>query len=113
MKRILIIPLLLALTACNSVGSFQPTVTKYKVVTPDAAMYDCPIFKKWPNADKLTDVDVAKLIVKLYKNNVRCKNTVDGIQKFLEKSKTTVEGPQVEQKTDKWWNPFDNTPSTF
>lgn len=92
MKKLLIVPLLLGLTACNSVP-FQPTVTKYKVITPDASMYECPIQKKWPNADRLTDVEVAKLIVRLYKNNVKCKNTVDGIQKFLDNAKRTVEDP--------------------
>jgi hypothetical protein len=105
MKKLLIVPLVLALTACNSIP-LQPTVTKYKVVTPDPTMYDCPVYKKWPNADKLTDVEVAKLIVKLYKNNVRCKNTVDGIEKFLNKAKTTVEGPTTPPEQPGWWNPF-------
>lgn len=108
MKKLLIVPLVLTLAACNSIP-FQPTVTKYKVVVPADVMYDCPIYKKWPNADHLTDVDVAKVIVGLYKNNVRCKNTVDGIKKFLDKAKVEVEGQPVtnDQITDKWWNPFD------
>ena len=107
MKKFLIVPCILALAACNS-NPFQPTVTQYKVVVPADAMYDCPIYKKWPNADHLTDVDVAKVIVGLYKNNIRCRNTVDGIKKFLDKSKVEVEGQptQKEQQDNKWWTPF-------
>lgn len=92
MKRIIVLAALLTLAGCNSTP-LGPTVTQYKVITPTKAMYDCPLYKEWPNPDKLTDVQVAKTLVKLYKNNVRCKNAIDAIEKYLNRAKETVEGP--------------------
>mgnify|MGYP003704360759 CR=1 FL=1 len=85
MKKLVIIAALL-LAGCQSTVS-----TKLKVVTPPDQMYDCPIKDKWPNWQKLNDTDVAKTIVELYKNNARCKNSVDAIRKFLADAKTRIE----------------------
>lgn len=88
MKKLLIIPFLL-LAGCNS----DPNLiqTKLAVVTPPPEMYDCPIEKKFPNWQTLNDVEVAKTIVKLYKNNVRCKNSLDAIHKYLDAAKVQIE----------------------
>ena len=86
MKKLVIIAALL-LAGCQSTA---PT-TKLQVVTPPDQMYDCPIKKQWPNWQKLNDTDVAKTIVELYKNNARCKNSVDAIRKFLADAKTRIE----------------------
>lgn len=91
MNKILILLSLLALAGCNTTSQFQPTVTKMTVVVPDQSMYACPLYKRFPNADTLTDVQVAKTIVDLYKNNVKCKNSIESIRKFLNNSKQTVE----------------------
>lgn len=85
MKKLLILSLLLA--GCQAT---VPT-TKLTVVTPPDQMYDCPIKTKWPNWQHLNDTDVAKTIVELYKNNSRCKASIDAIQKYLADAKARIE----------------------
>ena len=85
MKKILILALFLA--GCNSTA----VKTKLTVVTPPDQMYDCPIKKQWPNWQKLNDTDVARTIIELYKNNSRCKNSIDAIRKYLTDAKTRIE----------------------
>jgi hypothetical protein len=85
MKKLIILSLLLA--GCQSTA---PT-TKLQVITPPDEMYDCPIKTKWPNWKTLNDTDVAKTIVELYKNNKRCKNSVDAIKKYLDDAKKQIE----------------------
>jgi hypothetical protein len=85
MKKLLILSLLLA--GCQSTVSS----TKLEVVIPPKQMYDCPIKTKWPNWRKLNDTDVAKTVVELYKNNHRCRNSIDAIKKYLTDSKAHIE----------------------
>lgn len=85
MKKILILALLLA--GCQST---VPT-TRLQVITPPDEMYDCPIKTKWPNWRTLNDTEVARTVVELYKNNTRCKNSIDAIRKFLTDSKARIE----------------------
>ena len=85
MKKLIILSLLLA--GCQSTA----TSTRLQVIIPPEQMYDCPIKTKWPNWQKLNDTDVAKTIVELYKNNVRCKNSVDAIKKYLTDAKAQIE----------------------
>ena len=91
MKKLLIIPFILTLAACNSAGKPELVQTKLAVVTPPEEMYVCPVEKKYPHWQTLNDVEVAKTIVKLYKNNVTCKRSLDTIKAFLEKSKAEIE----------------------
>ena len=86
MKKLVIIAALL-LTGCQS----TVTTTRLQVVTPPDEMYDCPIKKQWPNWQKLNDTEVAKTIVELYKNNSRCKASIDAIQKYLTDAKARIE----------------------
>ena len=86
MKKIVIIAALL-LAGCQST---VPT-TKLQVVTPPEEMYDCPIKEQWPNWQKLNDTEVAKTVVELYKNNTRCKASVDAIRKYLTDAKARIE----------------------
>lgn len=85
MKKLIILSLLLA--GCQSTVSS----TKLEVIIPPEQMYDCPIKTKWPNWQKLNDTDVAKTVVELYKNNHRCKNSVDAIKKYLTDAKARIE----------------------
>ena len=85
MKKLIIACLFLA--GCQSTA----VSTKLTVVTPPDQMYDCPIKKQWPNWQKLNDTDVAKTVVELYKNNTRCKASIDAIQKYLADAKTRLE----------------------
>lgn len=93
MKRLLVLPML-ALTACQSLSP-TITTTKHTVILPSESMYNCPTVVYYPKADTLTDIQTARLIVDLQKNNSTCKNSMGSIKKFLEESKKTVEqGPQ-------------------
>lgn len=85
MKKLIILSLLLA--GCQSTISS----TKLEVIIPPEQMYDCPIKTKWPNWQKLNDTDVAKTVVELYKNNHRCRNSVDAIKKYLDDAKSQIE----------------------
>ena len=86
MKKLVIIAALL-MAGCQST---VPT-TKLQVVTPPDQMYDCPIKKQWPSWKTLNDTDVSKTVVELYKNNSRCKNSVDAIRKYLADAKARIE----------------------
>ena len=86
MKKLVIIAALL-LTGCQSTA---PT-TRLQVVTPPDQMYDCPIKQQWSNWKTLNDTEVAKTVVELYKNNTRCKASIDAIRKYLTDSKARLE----------------------
>jgi uncharacterized protein YcfL len=89
MKKILIVSLALMLSGCNTPQVL--TSTRYQVVVPDNSMYKCPVLDTYPDPSKLTDVQVARTLVELYKNNQICKNSIDAIKKFLEQSKASIE----------------------
>lgn len=82
-KTILLCFLLLA--GCNDQAQVL-TSYKYMVVHPSEAMYYCPVLEEFPNWKTLTDAQVAKLIVKLQKNNLTCKSSIESIRKFLKDS---------------------------
>lgn len=79
MKKIILICLLLA--GCNETQML--TTTKYMVVHPAEAMYYCPVLKEFPDWRKLTDAQVAKTVLLLYKNNLTCKSSIESIKEFL------------------------------
>jgi uncharacterized protein YcfL len=89
MKKLLVISFALILAGCNTPQML--TSTKYQVVVPDNSMFVCPIIRQYPDPSKLTDVQVARMLVELYKNNQICKNSIDAIKKFLEQSKASIE----------------------
>jgi len=88
MKKILIISLLL-LTACqhSSVSLIAP---EYKIVKAPDDLYKCPIETKFPKSDSLTDQEVGTLVLKLQKNNITCKNSLDSLHKFYDDAEKTV-----------------------
>lgn len=85
------LPLLgvLFLAACSP----NPTVTttRHIVVLPQESLYSCEIVKTFPDSRTLTDLQVARLLVELHQNNVRCRNSIESIRKFLEDSRAQVE----------------------
>lgn len=70
------------MAACNDTQVVQ--TSKWMVVHPDEAMYYCPVLKKFPKWQTLTDKQVAEVLLTLYKNNVTCKSSIDSIRKFLD-----------------------------
>jgi hypothetical protein len=94
MKNILLAILLtLPLAACNE--PVQLIKTEYRVVDiPDQLYAGCPAIGKLPPYTTLSDVDVAKLIVRLYNNNAKCRTSILAIKKYLEDAKVLVEKGQ-------------------
>jgi len=88
MKKILLLSALL-LMGCNSVS---PTLISNHavVITPDESMYNCPLLKKFPKTETLTDIQVAKVMVELYKDNRMCKTSMNAIHKFLDDAKAKI-----------------------
>lgn len=72
----------LLLISCNDQTQVLTTY-KYMVVHPAEAMYHCPVLKEFPDWKTLTDAQVAKTVVTLYKNNLTCKSSIESIRKFL------------------------------
>ena len=87
-KLFLAIPFLF-LAGCQS--SPMLVQTKLAVVTPPQEMYTCPIEKQYPNWQSLNDVEVAKTIVRLYKNNMICKTSIEAVERYLNDAKARIE----------------------
>jgi hypothetical protein len=83
--KIIALTFLLFLAAC---GSNQiVSSSKNVVVKPEEALYNCPVVDVFPDSKTLTDLQVARLIVKLYQNNITCKNSIESIREFLDNVK--------------------------
>ena len=88
MKRLLIIfPLLL--TGCSQTG-VRLLAPEYKIVKAPDDLYKCPVETKFPKSDTLTDQEVGTLVLKLQKNNITCKNSLDSLHKFYDDAEKTV-----------------------
>ena len=93
MKKILLsIGALLFLAACTTT---QPELIKHTVVIPpiDANAYPCPLVKKSeiPDPKKLTDLQVAFLLKKLYGNNERCYNSNQALIQYIEAARAETQ----------------------
>lgn len=87
--RAVVIVLALLLSGCQTT---QLLTTKEQVVIlPSESMYNCPTAVYYPKSDKLTELQVAKLLVELNKNNKICKNSIESIRRFLNESKVELE----------------------
>jgi hypothetical protein len=88
--RVLIVAIALSLAGCAS--NQVVTKTELQVFMPNQSLFQCQSVKRFPNADTLTDVDVAKLIVDLHSKNVECRKNMDAIHRTLETAKKEAEG---------------------
>lgn len=64
--------------------------TQSLVVMPEEVMFNCPTVSNFPETNNLTDIQVARLIVQLYQNNVLCKNSMTTLRQFLENAQRTI-----------------------
>lgn len=89
MKKILLVLPLIFLTGCS-----QTAVTllapEYKIVKAPDDLYNCPVETKFPKPDTLTDQQVGSLLLKLQKNNITCKNSLDAVRQFYVDAEATV-----------------------
>ncbi len=67
----------------------KPQIVREKAITikHDSALYQCDMIKKLPDADGLTEVEVAHLIKRLYADNKRCKLSMDALKKQIANEK--------------------------
>lgn len=70
----------------------QPNIitTQHVPIDIPVSLYNCPVLKKMPDYETLTERQVAQLIVTLQRNNVQCRNSMDAIQKYVDEVKKTV-----------------------
>jgi hypothetical protein len=89
MKIIIAIVLALGLASCAS----NPILIREKIAKIEISdeLFECPVLKKYPNPEKLTDIQVAKLIVELHRNNKKCKTSIDAIKQFIDDYNKTVD----------------------
>lgn len=87
MKILLASIIALSLAGCATVPSQVITKTELQVVMPDRTMFYCQNVRRFPNAETLTDVQVAKLIVELHSKNTECQKNMNSIYEFLDDAK--------------------------
>ena len=87
MKKMLILSCIL-LAGCQQ--SLHLISTDYKVVKAPEELYNCPVLKRFPNYETLTDQEVGTLILKLQRNNLTCRDSVDSIKKFYDDAEKTI-----------------------
>ena len=88
MKKLLIIPFAIVLCGCHS--AVELVAPEYKVVKAPDYLYNCPVQKKFPSPDTLTDQQVGDLLLNLQRNNITCKTSLDSVKKFYDDAEKTV-----------------------
>jgi hypothetical protein len=93
MKKVLVLLSAIGLAGCAHDGIGKPDliVTKQVVIMPDESLFHCPDVRKFPDPDKLTDIQVAKLLVNLKANNSMCQKNINAIHEYLANAKKTTE----------------------
>ena len=51
------------------------------------SLFVCPQIDRWPDPDELTDIQIARLLVELRRNNQICRNSLEAIKTFLERAR--------------------------
>jgi len=82
-----------SLAGCASLTPPPQVITKteLQVVIPERTMFYCQNVRHFPNAETLTDVQVAKLIVELHSKNTECQKNMNAVYKFLDEAKKKTE----------------------
>jgi len=88
MKRMLLISTLL-LGGCAS-DPIKLVAPEYKVVKIPEDFYDCPVTTKFPKPENLTNQQVGTLLLTVQQNNIKCKNSIDNIRKYMEEAEKSV-----------------------
>lgn len=87
MKIALALSALLLLVACGERAVV--TSVRHTVVMPQESMFNCNVIDVFPEPATLTDLQVARLLIQLYENNVGCKNSMDALRRFLETARAS------------------------
>lgn len=89
MKKLLAALMAVTLGGCATTPQFI-TKEKLMVVEPDHSLYNCPAVSRYPNPETLTDVEVAKLMVSMERNNSECRRNMKAIQTYIESAKARI-----------------------
>ena len=90
MKYVGIFLLALTLGACATKPPVVLDQTKIVAVSPPATLFNCPVILSFPDPDKLTNKQLAKLIKTLYENNQTCSINMQKIEEFVKKAKVNI-----------------------
>ena len=93
MKKLIIILAALTLSGCAS-NPIKLIAPEYVVIKVPDELYNCPSVTKFPKTDNLTNEEVGQLILKLQKNNMVCKNSLDTVHQYLNDAETKVKKKQ-------------------
>jgi ABC-type microcin C transport system permease subunit YejE len=79
------------LSGCAS--NEEPLLVTQKNVTiiPDQSMYQCGDVTKFPDNNTLTDIQVASFVAEVYREYMRCHNSLYAVRDFLYKAKVSSE----------------------
>lgn len=88
MKKVIIVTSLL-LGGCAS-DPIKLVAPEYKVVNIPEDFYNCPVMTKFPKPENLTNQQVGSLLLTVQQNNVKCKNSLDNIRKYMEEAEKSV-----------------------
>lgn len=88
MKKIMLASCLF-LAGCGS--DIKLIAPEYKIVKAPDELYDCPVEKKFPKPDTLTERQVGVLLLKLQRNNLACKNSIEAVKKFYDEAEKTID----------------------
>jgi hypothetical protein len=88
MKPTIVIGVLatLALGGC----SYELRTDRHVVVQPPAELLTCPV-AKLPQTRHLTDRQVARLISRLYHDNMTCKQTLEAVKQYLQDAQGKID----------------------
>ncbi len=91
MKLLYIFPLIILVSACDSIP--KPTLIREVPVVyePDASLYYCPTLKSVPDPTMLTDGQVAELLLVLDENNRVCARSLEEIRLQIASAKELLE----------------------
>lgn len=79
------IGLSLILGGCDEKTLPPLIITKYRVVDIPPELYrSCPELSKLPKYQKLTDREVARLVIRLYNGHKACRDAILAIKSFIE-----------------------------
>lgn len=89
-----VIPLML--TACQTTDKTQVlTKTEFVATTLPKSLDNCPVMKKFPNVETLTDGQVANVLITLNSNNRKCRNSIDAIYSYHDKVTKDIESKKA------------------
>jgi len=80
------------------VGCTNPQIItrqNHTVVIPQDSFFECNTIQSFPDHNSLTDLQVARLLVELYQNNMQCKNSIEAIRTFLHDAKRRLENNET------------------